>query len=100
MALMLAIWSAQPNWMPRKPKLMFQICQKLRCGFCCAPGLDAEGPKPPMKTSLEKENLSLLWSEREREPLTDELAGRLVLEEVRDRSVRGSGLDRDRLLDR
>ena len=34
MALMLAIWSAQPNWMPRKPKLMFQICQKLRGGFC------------------------------------------------------------------
>src|SRR5262249_60485301 len=27
---MLAICSAQPNWIPRKPKLMFQICQKLR----------------------------------------------------------------------
>src|ERR1043166_9000823 len=34
MGLMLAIWSPQPNWMPRKPKLMFQICQKLRRGFC------------------------------------------------------------------
>src|SRR5262245_42969352 len=30
---MFAIWSAHPNWMPRKPKLMFQICQKLRRGF-------------------------------------------------------------------
>src|SRR5206468_8705220 len=27
MALMFAIWSPQPNWIPRKPKLMFQICQ-------------------------------------------------------------------------
>src|ERR1051326_6166714 len=34
MGLMLAICKPQPNWMPRKPKLMFQICQKLRCGFC------------------------------------------------------------------
>src|SRR5437870_12696255 len=27
MALMFAICSPQPNWIPRKPKLMFQICQ-------------------------------------------------------------------------
>src|SRR5271166_1149341 len=33
MALMLAICSPQPNWMPRKPKLMFHICQKLLRGF-------------------------------------------------------------------
>src|ERR1700761_958215 len=33
MALMFAIWSPQPNWIPRKPKLIFQICQKLRSGF-------------------------------------------------------------------
>ena len=33
MALMLAICRPQPNWMPRKPKLMFQICQKLRSGL-------------------------------------------------------------------
>ena len=33
MADMLAIWSPQPNWMPRKPKLMFQICQKESWGF-------------------------------------------------------------------
>src|ERR1035437_1292557 len=30
MALMFAICKPQPNWMPRKPKLMFQICQKER----------------------------------------------------------------------
>src|SRR5271163_4374729 len=33
MALMLAICSPQPNWMPKKPKLMFHICQKLRLGL-------------------------------------------------------------------
>ena len=33
MALMLAICNPQPNWMPRKPKLMFQICQKVRGGL-------------------------------------------------------------------
>ena len=34
MRLTLAFCSAKPNWMPRKPKHMFQICQKLRAGFC------------------------------------------------------------------
>src|ERR1035437_589538 len=34
MALMLAIWRPHPNWMPKKPKLMFQICQKLSRGLC------------------------------------------------------------------
>jgi hypothetical protein len=24
---MFAIWSAQPNWMPRNPKLMFQMVE-------------------------------------------------------------------------
>src|SRR6185503_10787399 len=33
MALMFAIWRPQPNWMPRNPKLMFQICQKPSLGF-------------------------------------------------------------------
>src|SRR3990170_6575298 len=33
MALMLAIWRPQPNWMPRKPNDMFHICQKLSRGF-------------------------------------------------------------------
>src|ERR1700733_1422844 len=33
MALMFAICNPQPNCMPRKPKLMFQICQKVRGGL-------------------------------------------------------------------
>src|SRR5215469_10001788 len=33
MALMLAICSPQPNRIRRNPKLMFQICQKLFCGY-------------------------------------------------------------------
>ena len=37
MALMLFICSVQPNWMPRKPKLIFQICQKLKRGLCMQP---------------------------------------------------------------
>ena len=32
MALMLAIWSPHPNWIPKKPKLIFQICQKESAG--------------------------------------------------------------------
>jgi hypothetical protein len=32
--LTLEFWSAKPNWIPRKPKLMFQICQNVRVGFC------------------------------------------------------------------
>jgi hypothetical protein len=27
---------ANPNWMPKNPKLMFQICQKDNFGFCNA----------------------------------------------------------------
>jgi hypothetical protein len=36
MRLTFAFCSANPNWMPRNPKHMFQICQKLRAGclFC------------------------------------------------------------------
>src|SRR5438067_787123 len=34
MALILASCNPQPNWIPRNPKFMFQICQKLRRGFC------------------------------------------------------------------
>src|ERR1051326_1506370 len=33
MGLMFANCKPQPNCMPRNPKLMFQICQKLRRGF-------------------------------------------------------------------
>src|SRR5690348_1600917 len=31
--LTFAFWSAKPNWMPRNPKLMFQICQYERVGL-------------------------------------------------------------------
>jgi hypothetical protein len=31
--LTLAFCSAKPNWIPRNPKLMFQISQKLRRGL-------------------------------------------------------------------
>src|SRR5258708_38695736 len=42
MALMLAIWRAQPNWIPRKPKLMFQIAEKRGgCSPMWPPGLPA-----------------------------------------------------------
>src|SRR5690349_2023690 len=34
MGVMFACYTPQPNWMPRKPKLMFQICQMLKRGFC------------------------------------------------------------------
>jgi hypothetical protein len=33
MALMFAICSPQPNWIPRKPKLIFQICQNVFGGL-------------------------------------------------------------------
>ena len=33
MRLTLAFCSAKPNWMPRKPKHMFQICQNESCGL-------------------------------------------------------------------
>src|ERR1041385_3666391 len=33
MPLMLPSCNCQPNWMPRNPKLMFQICQKLKRGL-------------------------------------------------------------------
>src|SRR5690348_2272223 len=37
---MLPICSAQPNWMPKNPKLMFQICQKVSCGLNGAEGFN------------------------------------------------------------
>ena len=33
MRLVLAFCSAKPNWMPKKPKLMFHNCQNDRRGF-------------------------------------------------------------------
>src|SRR5690348_6745331 len=37
--LTFAFWRANPNWMPRNPKLMFQICQYERVGFVVIVGL-------------------------------------------------------------
>jgi hypothetical protein len=31
--LTLAFCNAKPNWIPKNPKLMFQICQKLKDGL-------------------------------------------------------------------
>ena len=36
MRLTLAFCSAKPNWMPRKPKHMFQICQNDSAGRVAA----------------------------------------------------------------
>ena len=44
MVLMLAICSPQPNWMPKNPKLMFQISQNDSRGLVwVSTGLPAEG---------------------------------------------------------
>src|SRR6266545_1635473 len=93
MALMLAICSAQPNWMPRKPKLMFQICQKLRCG---------RGPSPAISPPglLDEQDLSLVGAEREWQLLARaQLAVRFLRQEVPDRPARRRGLERHRLPD-
>src|ERR1035438_8725011 len=45
MALMFAICRPQPNWIPKNPKLMFQICQKLSSGLRNSVPRDA--PAPP-----------------------------------------------------
>ena len=34
MRLTFAFCNAKPIWIPRNPKHMFQICQKLSIGFC------------------------------------------------------------------
>ena len=86
MALMLAICSAQPNWMPRKPKLMFQICQKLRCGLWSAPSA-----APLMTGLLDEQDLPLVGTEGERQPpRRAQRAERLLLEEVGDRRRRAA----------
>jgi hypothetical protein len=48
MALIFAICSPQPNWIPKKPKLMFQICQKLRSGLQNSTPRDAAAPPAPL----------------------------------------------------
>src|SRR5262245_44210850 len=96
MALMLAICSAQPNWIPRKPKLMFQICQKLRCGFAPPPTLIFE-------TSwrlLDEQGLALVGIEGQLQLCArPQRAERLVVDEVSDRAAGRRGLDDYRLAD-
>src|SRR6185503_12198880 len=46
---MLAIWSPQPNWMPRKPKLMFQMVEKR---VACCPVM-----WPPVQALIDMGNL-------------------------------------------
>src|SRR5258705_2570853 len=90
---MLAICSAQPNWMPRKPKVMFQICQKLSGGFSTpivAPlcGLPDKQDKPFVRTEGERQL-----------PAGAQGAKRLVGEEIPDRAGRRSRLECHRLPD-
>src|SRR5262249_37158412 len=83
------ICRAQPNWMPRKPKLMFQICQKLS-GFSVFSRL------------LDDDGSSFVWTQRQRQPPGSvDLAGRLLLDQVPDliassRALDGHGLTNGR----
>src|SRR6266571_3241394 len=89
MALILAICSAQPNWMPRKPKLMFQICQKLRCGRRLSPVIFGSS-----SGLLDEQDLPLVRTERERQPpARAQLAERFLREQIGDRPVPRRGLD-------
>src|SRR4029450_3390395 len=88
---MLAICSAQPNWMPRKPTVMFQICPKLSRGFStpiAAPlcGLPDKQDEPLVRTECERQ-------------LAPGAPGakRLVGEEIAARAGRRSRLDCDGL---
>src|SRR5213080_4528198 len=103
MALTLAICSAQPNWMPRKPKLMFQICQKLRCDlstplalpFMSGPPLGLLGPRQ----LLDEQNLSFMGTDCEMQPpICTQRAERLLFEKVRDHAAGRRGLDGHRLV--
>src|SRR6266852_1964416 len=99
MALMLAIWSAQPNWMPRKPKLMFQICQKLKGGRGPSPAI-SRSPRSLLGGLLDQQDLPLVRAERQRQPPTGaQLAVRFLREEVGDRPAPRRGLDRHGLPD-
>src|SRR6185295_7505462 len=92
MALMLAIWSAQPNWMPRKPKHMFQICQKLSGGRGSAPAIP-----PPL---LDQQDLPLVRAQgKGQASRRAQLAQGLLGEEVGDHPVRRRGLDGHGLAD-
>nr|GFB83762.1 hypothetical protein [Tanacetum cinerariifolium] len=54
MRLMLPFCSAKPNWIPRKPKLMFQICQKLSRGLARMLGLSMVMPEPAIEERRER----------------------------------------------
>src|SRR6185369_17917936 len=103
MALTLAICSAQPNWIPRKPKLMFQICQKLRCGlwmplalpFMSDPPLGVLGSRP----LLDEQNLSFVGTDCEMHPpICTQRAERLLFEKIRDHAAGRRVLDGHRLV--
>src|ERR671918_1666255 len=99
MALMLAICSAQPNWMPRKPKLMFQICQKPRCGLATPPALAfTSGSPPAMTRSLDEQDSPFVRTQGQRQsPAGVQRAEPPVLDEVGDHAVGRGGLDDDGL---
>src|ERR1700741_5375762 len=90
---MLAFCSAQPNWMPRKPKHMFQICQKV-CG--------GRGPTTAISLPLlDEQDLPLVRAEGNGQvPRRAELAEALLREEVGDRPVGRRGPDGHALADR
>src|SRR5262245_55691479 len=80
MALMLAICRAQPNWMPRKPKHAFQICQKL------------------ISDSFDDEGSPFVWGQGKRQlPGSVHLACDLLLDDVRDLNASSRVLDGDGL---
>src|SRR5690349_14946844 len=103
MALTLAICSAQPNWMPRKPKHMFQICQKLRCDlwtplalpFMSRPPRGLVGPRQ----LLDEQNLSFMGTDCEMQPpICTQRTERLLFEKVRDHAAGRRVLDGHRLV--
>src|SRR4029453_1586996 len=102
MALMFAICSAQPNWMPRKPKLMFQICQKLRCGLWTPLAFAFKGGRPPaisvlrraISGLLDEQDLPFVRPEGQRQvPGGVELPEGLLLDEVCDFAAGGGCFD-------
>src|SRR6266536_1590964 len=54
MALMFAICSPQPNWIPRQPKLMFQICQNERRGLVIVDPPPYPSPRRGMGTLIRR----------------------------------------------
>src|SRR3954466_2506356 len=52
MRLTFAFCSANPNWIPTYPKLMFHNCQKLTCGFFLIHSLAAVLYRPVMNPRI------------------------------------------------